>query len=318
MLDPGQPLRGVVVATILPFHPDGAIDWPSYRRVLDYCVRGKEIAAVFVNGHAGEGASLTDEERAAVIRFVRAEVGRSLPVLAGVIAQCTADAVAQARSAKEAGADCAVLFPPPSFQGGAATAAPVVLAFLRAVRDATGLPISFFQYPLSTGFGLSTDVLLAVAKEPGVVMIKEGTGDIAAYETNWRRIKAEAPHVSVMGTSASWIWLQVAAGADGVLSGLGSLAPDWIIELWRAGEALDLKAMRAVNDKLHPVGRAIYGGAPRMDLYTRTKVVLRELGVIDCATPRPPLLPLTDAAERDVLRQPWVEGLRPFAALARR
>lgn len=309
-----KPLRGMITATVLPFDEDGGIDWQGYDRLLAYCVRPGQSAAVFVNGHAGEGAALTAAERAEVIRFVRARVGPDVPILSGVMGQSTAEAIEIAQEAKVAGADCAVLFPPPGFQGGAATTPEVPVRFVRDVHRATGMPLSFFQYPLTTGYGLATDTLVAVAREPGMVMIKEGSGDIATYETNWARLKAEAPHVSVMGTSASWIWLQVAAGADGILSGLGSLAPDWLDALWQAGEAQDLAAMRRVNLHLRPLGRAIYGATPRMDLYTRTKVVLRELGMIRCARPRAPLLPLTDEAERRLFDALDVEALRPLVA----
>ena len=60
-------LRGVTVATVLPFKDDSSIDWDGYARVLDYCACPDGIAAVFVNGHAGEGGSLSDDERQAVI-----------------------------------------------------------------------------------------------------------------------------------------------------------------------------------------------------------------------------------------------------------
>ena len=54
-------LRGVTVATVLPFKDDLTIDWEGYARLLDYCACPDGIAAVFVNGHAGEGGSLSDE-----------------------------------------------------------------------------------------------------------------------------------------------------------------------------------------------------------------------------------------------------------------
>ena len=74
-------LRGVTVATVLPFKDDLSIDWDGYARLLDYCACPDGIAAVFVNGHAGEGGSLSDEERQAVIARTRAHIGanRCLP-----------------------------------------------------------------------------------------------------------------------------------------------------------------------------------------------------------------------------------------------
>src|SRR6202011_1138165 len=103
-------LRGVTVATVLPFRNDLTIDWDGYARLLDYCACPDGIAAVFVNGHAGEGGSLSDQERDAVIARTRSHIGQK-PLLAGVIGHSTAECVRQARLAEAAGADCAVLFP---------------------------------------------------------------------------------------------------------------------------------------------------------------------------------------------------------------
>ena len=106
-------LTDVIVATMLPFDEQGGIDWDSYRRLLDYCATPASIGAVFVNGHAGEGAALTREERIRVIETTRDYLGRSKPLLAGVIPYCTREAVEQAKEAKVHGADVAVLFPMP-------------------------------------------------------------------------------------------------------------------------------------------------------------------------------------------------------------
>ena len=108
----------VIVATVLPFTDSGAIDWPSYTRLLEYCATPEGIGAVFPNGHAGEGSALSADERARVIEVTRDFVGPDVPLLAGVIAYSTAEAITQARDAKSAGADVAVLFPLPAFAAG--------------------------------------------------------------------------------------------------------------------------------------------------------------------------------------------------------
>src|SRR4051794_6337014 len=66
---------GVTVATVLPFESTGSIDWSSYSRLLDYCAAPEGIIAVFVNGHAGEGATLSPAERAEVIARTRRHIG---------------------------------------------------------------------------------------------------------------------------------------------------------------------------------------------------------------------------------------------------
>lgn len=303
-------LRGVTVATVLPFHTGGAIDWPSYDRLLTYCAAPDGIAAVFVNGHAGEAAALTAEERVAVIRHTRAVIGAHKPLLAGVLAQNVPDAIAEARAAEAAGADCYVVFPPAGLGGGAA-AGGAPAAFFEAVTSAVDSPASVFQYPLASGFGYSTPALTAIAGLPKVIAVKEGSNTMLAYEENLRALRASAPDVAVLPSNFDWFLPQLAVGADGLLSGLASLAPQWLSDLWHAAEALDLAAMRAASDRLHPLVRSIYGAAPIVDMHTRIKVGLRHLGIIDNATPRLPLLPVSPEIETAIVSTIERNGPRP-------
>ena len=285
-------LTDVVVATVLPFTGTGAIDWNGFRRLLDYCATPDGISSVFVNGHAGEGAALTPRERTAVIEAARDHMGDGLPILAGVVPYSTNEAVTQARDAKAAGADVAVLFPLPQFAAGGTRTAEAPLAYVKTVLEEVRMPVSIFQYALASGCGYPTETLVEMARLPGVIAIKEGSDTMLAYEDNWRRIKAAAPDVAILPSNFDWFLAQCAVGADGILSGLASLTPHFLADLWRATQVRDLTAMRAASDRLYPVVRAIYGAPPKMDMHTRIKAALVHLGIIDDAQPRPPLLPL--------------------------
>jgi 4-hydroxy-tetrahydrodipicolinate synthase len=284
-------LRGVTVATVLPFRDDLAIDWDGYARLLDYCACPDGIAAVFVNGHAGEGGSLSDEERQMVITRTRGHIGKK-PLLAGIIAHSTAEAIRQARLAGASGADCAVLFPPAPLGGGASATPRAPVAFVRAVSEAIGIPVSIFQYPVASGFGYSPQTLAEMAAIDRVIAIKEGSDTMLAYDENRRAVKQADPDVAFLPSNYNWFLAQLAIGGDGILSGLVSLAPHLFVELWQASLADDLKAMRAVNERLYPIVKAIYGPAPIVDMHTRMKVGLKALGLIRNADPRPPLLPV--------------------------
>ena len=284
-------LRGVTVATVLPFHDDLTIDWDGYARVLDYCARPDDIAAVFVNGHAGEGASLSDEERQSVIERTRAHIGAK-PLLAGIIAHSTAEGIRQAKLARAAGAVCAVLFPPVALGGGASATSRAPVAYVHAVSEAIDIPVSVFQYPLTSGLGYSPETLSEMAAIDGVIAIKEGSDTMLAYDENRRAVKKVNPEVAILPSNYNWFLPQLAVGGDGILSGLVSLAPHLFAELWQASAADDLKAMRAINERLYPIVRAIYGPAPIIDMHTRIKVGLKALGLIGNAVPRPPLMPI--------------------------
>lgn len=284
-------LRGVTVATILPFNDDLQIDWDGYARVLDYCAMPDGVAAVFVNGHAGEGGLLSVDERREVVERTRKHIG-SKPLLAGVIAHSTAQAIEEARLAQSAGADCAVLFPPSALGQGASANSRAPVAFVRSVAGAIDIPVSIFQYPVPSGFGFTTDTLAEIAAIPGVIAIKEGSDIVQLYEDNWRVVKKVNPDLAFLPSNYNWFLPQLAIGADGILSGLVSLVPHLFARLWKATEAADLSRLRALNDELHPIVRTIYGSAPLIDMHTRIKVGLKAMGIIGCDLPRPPLMPI--------------------------
>lgn len=296
----GKDLRGITVATVLPFDSEGAIDWDGYAAVLEHCARPETTNCVFVNGHAGEATALTPQERTEVIRFTRDHIGAGRPLLAGVVPTGLPDATTQAEAAREAGADVAVIFPAEALGGGnAATGAPV--AMMEKLARTLQMPLSVFQFPIASGFGFSTPVLAEIARIPEVIAVKEGSATLLAYDENRRAIRAAAPDVAILPSNFHWFFAQVALGGDGILSGLASLVPGLLADLWKASEAMDLAAMRAANDRLYPVVRAVYGPAPVIDMHTRMKDGLQMLGIIENADPRLPLLP--QSAE-------IVEGLR--------
>ncbi len=286
-------LRGLTVATVLPFDNRGAIDWRSFDRLLEYCAIPDTTSAVFVNGHAGEGAALSPDERSAVIRHARTAIGTTKPLLSGVIATSISEGIRQARASEEAGADCYVLFPPEAIGGGAAQTPDGPLAWFEAISQAVSIPASVFQYPLASGLGYSTETLVALGQLQKVIAVKDGSGTMLAYEENYRALRAKAPDVAVLPSNFHWFLPQLAVGADGLLSGLGSLTPAWLADLWQAAENEDLAGMRAASDRLYPVVRAIYGPAPIIDMHSRIKVGLQQIGIIENPAPRPPLVPVS-------------------------
>jgi 4-hydroxy-tetrahydrodipicolinate synthase len=298
-------LRGLVVATVLPFTDEGDVDWPSYHRLLEHCAVPDCTAAVFVNGHAGEGAALDDSTRVRVIHETRRVIGKK-PLLAGVIALSTEMAVRQAQLAEEAGADGVVPFPMSQFQAGGAASPEAPLAYIGSITEAVRIPLSIFQYPIGSGLSYSLETLSRFAAMPQVVAIKEGGDNMTLYEDTWRVLKRAKPSLSILPSNFDWFLAQLAVGADGILSGLASLAPHELHVLWDAAARSDLEAMRAASDRLYPLVRAIYA-TPRMDMHTRIKLALQHLGVIECARPRSPLLPVSEVSGARV-----IEALEAF------
>ena len=234
-----------------------------------------------------------------MIRRTRDHIGPDRILLAGVVPTGYPEAVAQAEAARAAGADVAVIFPAEALGGGNANTAAGV-KFMEKLGSDLDMPLSVFQFPIASGFGFSTQVLADMAQIPQVVAIKEGSATLLAYDENRRAVKAAAPDVAILPSNFHWFFAQLALGGDGILSGLASLVPGLLADLWQAAQAGDLTAMRAANERLYPVVRAIYGPAPVVDMHTRMKDGLRLMGVIKHSAPRLPLLPQSPQIVEDV------------------
>jgi 4-hydroxy-tetrahydrodipicolinate synthase len=309
-------LHGVIPANILPFAGDLRIDFRSLERVLAYMTAPEGVTAIVCNGHAGETASLSPGERAEVIRSVVRQIGPSRPVIAGVFAQSTADAIEQVREARRSGARAALIFPPTVFAGGANRLPEVPVRFFRDIAAATDCPLVVFQYPPAGGWGYSPETLARICEIPQVIGIKEGSGDLVAYEDNLRTVRAARPDVAILPSNFHWFLAQVAIGADGILSGLASLTPQWFCDLWAATQAGDLARAQKLNDDIYPIVRVVYGAPPLLDMHTRIKVALKHLGLIATDLPRRPLLPIAPEEAKRICRVVEEAGLLGAGARA--
>ncbi len=282
-------LAGVIPAALCPFQPDLSLDEEGLRRHLRFLVQTPGVTGVCVNGHAGEVASLTREEQVRVIQVAKGEAGET-PIIAGIYAQGTRDACDLARAAADAGADALLVFPPPLFSGGASRTDRVPLAYIEALT-AAGLPLVIFQYPPSTGLGYSLETLRRLAEIPAVTAVKEGSGEMKRYEQNLRMLHALARPVAVLTTNNDWLFASLCVGADGILSGSGSVIPGWHADLFQAVSRGDLEAARKVNDRIFALSQVFYADPP-LDMHNRMKTASALLGRFACPLPRPPLLPI--------------------------
>jgi 4-hydroxy-tetrahydrodipicolinate synthase len=289
---------GIMPANILPFRADLSIDEPAYRKHLRWLADTPGVAGVVANGHAAEVASLSREERKRTLAIALDEIGGACPVVAGVYADGTAEAVELARDARGAGAAGVLLFPPTLFMWGAQAKPEMVLRHYREVA-AVGLPIVAFEYPPASGIGYAPETLAQLAQIPGVVAVKDWSNDIVAFEANLRAVRATGRPVAMLSSFTMSLMASFLLGADGAISGMGSVTADLQVELFAACQKGDLDGARRINDRLEPLVRVFYA-TPFVDMHNRMKEALVLLGRIPAAHVRPPLTPIA-AAEREAI-----------------
>jgi 4-hydroxy-tetrahydrodipicolinate synthase len=297
-------LSGVIPANILPLDADLAIDEAGYRSHLASLVGVDGVGGVTCNGHAAEVASLDREERRRALAIAVETVGGRVPVVSGVLADDETDAVRYARDAEREGADALLLFPPSSLLYDEDPRAAV--RYFSAVASAVSLPLVAFMYPRFTGLQYDADVLTRLCAIDSVVAVKEWSLDIAVYERNLEIVRS-APHpVSLLTSFSTHLLPSLALGADGILSGHGSVIAHLQAELFAAVTAGDLAAARTVYSQVQHLTKVVYRD-PMPNMYARMKEQLVMLGAPIQTPVRPPLRPVSDA-ERESLRQALVDA----------
>lgn len=298
-----RPLRfsGVIPANLLPFHPDYSFDEPNYRRHLSWLADTRGVTGIVCNGHAAEVSSLDRAERRRALEIALDEVGGRQPLITGIYTDSTLEAVDMAREAEAMGAAGLLVFPPTVFMWGAQLRPEMVLAHFRAIADAVSLPIVVFEYPPANGIGYSPQTLAKLTEIDTVVGVKDWSNDMVALEANLRALRATERPVALLSSYTMSLFGSYVLGADGSISGMGSVTADLQAELFEAVQQGDLARARAVNDRLDPLVQAFYR-PPFVDMHNRMKEALALLGRIDRAVVRPPLQPISDA-EREGLRR---------------
>ena len=301
-----QPLRfsGVMPANILPFTADLAIDEPAYRRHLRWLCDTRGVTGIVANGHAAEVSSLTREERKRALAVALDEVAGACPVIAGVYSDGTQEAVELAKDAKRAGAAGVLVFPPTLFMWGAQVKPDMVIRHFSEIAERADLPIIVFEYPPASGIGYAPQTLARLAEIPQVVAVKDWSNEIVALEANLRALRATGRPVALLSSFTMSLMASFLLGADGAISGMGSVAADLQAELFAACQKGDLDGARSVNDRLAPLVSVFYA-PPFVDMHNRMKEALVLLGRIPAAHVRPPLTPVS-AAERAAIRQALV------------
>jgi len=297
-----EPLKfsRIMPANILPFKADLSIDEPAYRKHLRWLADTPGVTGIVANGHAAEVASLSREERKRTLAVALDEVTGACPIVAGVYTDGTAEAVELAKDAKTAGAAGVLLFPPTLFMWGAQVKPDMVIRHYSDVA-AVGLPIVAFEYPPACGIGYSPETLARLATIPEVVAVKDWSNDIVAYEANLRALRATGRPVAMLSSFTMSLMASFLLGADGAISGMGSVTADLQAELFAACQKGDLEDARRINERLEPLVRVFYA-PPFVDMHNRMKEALVLLGRIPAAHVRPPLTPVPPA-ERDAIRR---------------
>jgi 4-hydroxy-tetrahydrodipicolinate synthase len=294
--------HGVIPAVILPFETDLSIDEPNFRRHLSDVASVEGLSAITINAHSTEVSSCSFDEQKRVLDIAQDEIGNKMPIVNGIWADGSLEAARLAKMATAGGASALLVFPPAPFMLGAS--ADMVVAHFKRIADATDLPLIVFQYPMATT-GYGKDTLLKLLEEvPSIRAIKDWINTVPHHEWHIRTLQNLPRPVNVLTTHSAWLLSSLVLGANGLLSGSGSVIADLQARLFRAVQAGNLAEARRLNDRILPTVNVFYAD-PFVDMHNRMKEALALLGKLPRAVVRPPLVKL-ERAEIERIRQALV------------
>jgi len=295
--------KGLFPATVLPMTADAGIDEPALRHYMRH-VAETTIHGVAINVDTGEAPHLSHEERVRVIEIVVDEIGDRLPVIAGLPAQFTDQAVAFGRDYKSAGASALLVFPISAYQGSPLDPE-LVVRYHAAVGDGTGLPLVLFNLlPSLGGVLLPAEIIERLCGLAPVVAIKEASFDARIFVEVIATVRQQARPIAVLTGDDPFIHESFVLGADGALLGFGAVPTRQLAEMVDLAIAGRFDESKVIMDRLAPLERVMFA-PPVRDYRARAKEALVMQGIIPRATVREPLLPIS-RADREAMREAMV------------
>ncbi len=242
--------EGSMVAIVTPMK-DGAVDLPRLRELASWLIaEGTDVLVPC--GTTGETATLSPAEDAEVIRAV-VEVARGkVPVIAGAGSNSTHEAIAAVKTARELGADAALVVTPyynkPTQEG--------LFRHYAAVAEATRFPIVAYNVPSRTAVDLLPETTARLAKAGHIVGLKDATGNMDRQVQLLERIGRDA--ISSISGDDFTIAPYVAVGGHGVISVVANVAPRATKELVAAARRGDVAQACDRQVKLAELIRAMF------------------------------------------------------------
>ena len=278
---------GSIVALVTPMRDDGSVDYDALRRLIDWHVaEGTDCLGVV--GTTGESPTVSVEEHCEIIRVSALHAKGRIPVMAGTGGNSTAEAIELSRFAKKVGADCTLSVVPyynkPSQEG--------IYQHFRAIAEAVDIPMVLYNVPGRTVADMQPETTLRLAQVPGIVGIKEATGDIE--RACWLIKQAPKGFAIYSGDDSTAVALML-LGGHGNVSVTANVAPRAMHELCRAALAGQVKEATAIHLKLLALHKMLFiesSPAP-------TKWAMARLGLCGAAL-RLPITPLTAASQAPV------------------
>ena len=279
-----KPILGSIVALVTPMQEDGSVDFDALRRLIDWHIE-EGTDCIGVVGTTGESPTVSVEEHCEVIRVSVQHAAGRVPIMAGAGGNSTREAIELTRFSKSVGADCSLQVVPyynkPSQEG--------IYQHFKAVAEAVDLPVVLYNVPGRTVADMLPERTLRLAQVPGVVGVKEATGNI---ERAAQLVKHAPKGFSIYSGDDGTAIALMLLGGHGNVSVTANVAPRLMHQMCMAAIEGRLQEAREIHMRLLSLHKQLFcepSPAP-------TKWALAQLGRCR-ADVRLPITPLTASGQ---------------------
>lgn len=284
---------GLIPAMVTPFDEDGEPDLRASEAVVERFIEAG-VDAISVLGSNGEFSHLDGEERRRFAEALVSIVADRVPLLIGVGASGTREAVALARHAEEIGASGVLVVSPFYWTVGEEA----LYKHFRTVAESVGIPTLVYNLPLFTVVDISPALVARLAEDcPNIVGLKDTVTEYSHTVNVLREVRPVREDFTVLPGFEDQLLPGLLAGADGGISGLSNVAPELFVGLVRAFERGDLD--EAAQRHRRVLSLMALGGHsdPPMGAI---KLAMKKLGVPISPTVRGPALPAPPESEEAI------------------
>lgn len=274
--------QGSATALITPFN-DSGVNFDALKRQLDYQLNNG-TAAIVALGTTGEPATMTANEKRAVIEFVVSHINGRVPVIVGVGTNSTATSIENAAMAAKSGADALLVVTP---YYNKCTQKGLVSHYFK-IADESDLPIIVYNVPGRTGVNILPETYVKLADHPNIKAIKEACGNIEQIS---QTAAAVAGKLDLYSGDDGIILPILALGGIGIISVVSNAVPALVQKLCQSYFDGNIKEAREIQFALLPLVKAAFCEVNPIPI----KEAMNIIG-LDGGVPRLPLTPMENPA----------------------
>ena len=245
-----KPIVGSIVALVTPMFEDGSVDFETLRSLIDWHI-AEGTDCIGVVGTTGESPTVSVDEHCNIIRASVAHAAGRVPIMAGAGANSTREAIELTKFAKEVGADCTLQVVPyynkPSQEG--------IYQHFLAIAEAVDLPVVLYNVPGRTVADMQPETALRLATVPGIVGVKEASGNI---ERAAQLIKHAPAGFSIYSGDDGTAVALMLLGGHGNVSVTANVAPRLMHELCVAAMAGEVARARELHFRLLSLHKQLF------------------------------------------------------------